>query len=111
MKKQIDETDDQDRRLRLCPTLGIAAVDGDPRHAGLGDHAIEVRDAVDARGSDQRFARMMIGSDATSIYVANSNTFQESTLLPWVDLRDQVPALNERRSVDAPPRVLRGRGA
>lgn len=81
------------------------------RELVLGDHAIEVRDAVDARGSDQRFARMMIGSDATSIYVANSNTFQESTLLPWVDLRDQVPALNERRSVDAPPRVLRGRGA
>ena len=53
---------------------------------------------------------MMVGSDATSIYVANSNTFQESVLLPWVDLRDHVPALNESGRVELPPRVVRGRG-
>lgn len=39
-----------------------------------------------------------VGSDATSIYVANSNVYQKSVLLPWrpmVKLRDELNAHNE----------------
>ena len=36
------------------------------------------------------FTRVSVGSDATSIYVANSLTYQESRLCPWqhVDLKN-----------------------
>lgn len=33
-----------------------------------------------------RLKRLSIGSDATSIYVANSNVYQRSVLLPWQEL-------------------------
>ena len=67
---------------------------------------IVVRDRLDASGSDVRLARLAIGSDATSIYVANSTNFQESMLLPWIDLRDAVPTFNEHRKVELPERVV-----
>ncbi|MBK8237633.1 MAG: hypothetical protein IPK74_19010 [Deltaproteobacteria bacterium] len=70
------------------------------------DDAITVRDRVDATGCDLQFARMAIGSDATSIYVANSTNFQESMLLPWVELSNFAPTLNEQRVVELPPRVV-----
>lgn len=35
--------------------------------------------------SDIPFRRLSVGSDATSIYVANSLTYQESRLCPWQD--------------------------
>ena len=76
------------------------------RDIELGEREITIRDRIDASGSDVRFARLAIGSDATSIYVANSTNFQESMLLPWVDLRDQVPALNEHRKIELPARVV-----
>jgi hypothetical protein len=53
----------------------------------IGDDALVVRDAIAApgplAGTPREVVRMAFGCDATSIYVANSNTFQESTLLPW----------------------------
>jgi hypothetical protein len=81
------------------------------RHLVFTDDTIELHDRVDASRVADRFERMLVGSDATSIYVANSNTFQESVLLPWVDQRDHVPALNDARVVDLPPRIVRARAA
>ncbi|MCC5876868.1 MAG: hypothetical protein JJU11_11670 [Candidatus Sumerlaeia bacterium] len=55
-----------------------------------------------------RFKRLSFGSDATSIYVANSNVFQESRLTGWQDISpEQVRDLNRtgclrvRRVIDA----------
>ncbi|MBK8259867.1 MAG: hypothetical protein IPK80_00825 [Nannocystis sp.] len=81
------------------------------RHLVFTEDTIELHDRVDASRVADRFERMLVGSDATSIYVANSNTFQESVLLPWVDQRDHVPALNDARVVDLPPRIVRARAA
>jgi len=36
-----------------------------------------------------------VGSDATSIYVANSNVYQRSTLLPWRPMKKLLAELNE----------------
>ncbi len=76
------------------------------RSIELSDDNIRITDKLDASGSGERFDRLLVGSDATSIYVANSNVFQESVLLPWVDLRDQVPVLNEHREVCLPAREV-----
>ena len=38
---------------------------------------------TDRLSSNIPFRRLSIGSDATSIYVANSLTYQESRLCPW----------------------------
>lgn len=65
---------------------------------------IAVEDSIDARESNLSFSRLAVGSDATSIYVANSNTFQESTLLPWVDLSEHTHELNRARVVRLPER-------
>lgn len=37
-----------------------------------------------------------IASDATSIYVANSNVFQQSVLLPWIPLDKFCMTFNEK---------------
>jgi hypothetical protein len=76
------------------------------RQIEFGDESITVRDRLDAHGSHVKFARMAIGSDATSIYVANSTNYQESMLMPWIELSNFVPALNEQRTVELPPRVV-----
>ncbi len=41
------------------------------------------------------FVSLHVGSDATSIYVANSNVYQESVLLPWRDLSSCLAELNK----------------
>ena len=74
------------------------------RQIELTDRAIVIRDRIDARSSGTRFRRLAVGSDATSIYVANSNTFQESTLCSWLDLSEHVDELNRARVVDLPER-------
>lgn len=66
----------------------------------FGENTIVIKNEVDASASDKRFDSMATGSDATSIYVANSNTFQESVLLPWNDLDEHVATLNRQRKVD-----------
>jgi hypothetical protein len=72
----------------------------------LGDDDIRIEDRLDTGGSDTRFVRLSAGSDATSIYVANSNTFQESVLLPWVDLTEHIRDLAEKGKLTLPPRGL-----
>lgn len=60
---------------------------------------IGIANTVNATETDLMFDSMATGSDATSIYVANSNTFQESVLLPWNDLDEHIPTLNHARNV------------
>lgn len=67
---------------------------------------IVIRDTLDLGNTSDRFKRLAAGSDATSIYVANSNTFQESVLLPWVDLTEHVAKLNAERRLTLPERVV-----
>jgi hypothetical protein len=72
----------------------------------LHEDDVVIRDRVDAQATSYRFSRLLVGTDATSIYVANSNTYQESMLLPWVDLTDRVDDLNRDRVLDLPPRSV-----
>ena len=76
------------------------------RQIELGDEEITIRDKLDAGKSDATFARLAVGSDATSIYVANSTNFQESMLLPWSELSALVPTLNRDRKLELPVRVV-----
>lgn len=50
------------------------------RTISIHDDSVEVVDRVPA---DVSFKALSVGSDATSIYVANSLTYQESRLCPW----------------------------
>ncbi|MFU8805313.1 MAG: hypothetical protein ACNA8W_15990, partial [Bradymonadaceae bacterium] len=68
------------------------------------DTQITVRDTVDLSQTDFEVESMACGSDATSIYVANSNNFQESVLLPWVELDEHVTELNQKRKLELPAR-------
>lgn len=68
------------------------------------DDDISIRDTIDATATDADFSDFACGSDATSIYVANSNTFQESVLLPWTDLSEHLGVLNHKRRVALPTR-------
>lgn len=95
------------------PMLQKVLITGKPRTEAtftrkieLGDDNVVVRDVLDLSGESKlRAADIAVGSDATSIYVANSNTFQESVLLPWVDYdRAQIDALNQHRRVELPER-------
>lgn len=53
------------------------------RRLELVDGGLRVVDHVE---SSEEFRRLSVGSDATSIYVAASNVYQESTIsCPWVD--------------------------
>ena len=53
---------------------------------------------IDEIPVDMPFKRLSVGSDATSIYVANSLVYQESTLCPWqhADL-EQLPIRDNHR--------------
>lgn len=62
----------------------------------LGEDRIEIEDSIQRPMGSVEFVSLHLGSDATSIYVANSNVYQESVLLPWQDLGAIVPELNSR---------------
>lgn len=62
------------------------------RTFALEDDRIVVTDEVRAPRA-LRWRRLSAGTDATSIYVANSNTFQESRLVPWRHFPEAVKAL------------------
>ncbi|MEM6454935.1 MAG: hypothetical protein AAF772_07555 [Acidobacteriota bacterium] len=65
------------------------------RRIAIDPDGVTVEDRVPA---DLPAARLSIGSDATSIYVANSLTYQQSTLCPWqhADL-DALPREDDQR--------------
>ncbi len=65
----------------------------------LADSEFVITDKVYLSG-DLRFKRLSAGTDATSIYVANSNTYQESTLNEWTHFtNEEVAELNEKRKL------------
>jgi hypothetical protein len=72
---------------------------------------VTVLDSIDLSATGYQLVRLSIGSDATSIYVANSNTFQESMLLPWLDLPAEVALLNRNRCHSLPARDITAREA
>jgi hypothetical protein len=89
------------------PILQAILITGKPRtDVGFtrkfvfGDDSIEITNTVDNRKASLTFRELAVGSDSTSIYVANSNTFQESVLLPWQDLSHHVAELNHDRIVE-----------
>ncbi|MCX7016316.1 MAG: hypothetical protein NTW86_27800 [Candidatus Sumerlaeota bacterium] len=57
-----------------------------------------MRDEIEAPGGT-RFESLACGSDATSIYVANSNVYQASVLTEWTDLGAHVETLNREGRV------------
>lgn len=73
------------------------------------EDSIQIQDSIDASKGKQGFKSLAVGSDSTSIYVANSNTFQESTLLDWTSLDQHVDTLNRSHKIDLPTRTVRGR--
>lgn len=70
------------------------------------DDRIECRDILDISQEKIHLQHMAIGSDATSIYVANSNTFQESTLLPWRILDEHIENLHHTKTIEFPVHVI-----
>lgn len=64
------------------------------RKLAFGDDGITVTDEIEAPGGT-RFDSLACGSDATSIYVANSNVYQRSVLTNWTDLTSHVEELNK----------------
>ncbi|MCB2154061.1 hypothetical protein KQI84_04195 [bacterium] len=65
------------------------------RRLAFREDAIAVVDEVQLpRRRAPRFHRLAAGSDATSIYVANSNVFQESVLMPWTWFQRSLKKLN-----------------
>jgi hypothetical protein len=71
------------------------------------DRVTLVDEVVTKRPGRPRVMRLAAASDATSIYVANSNVFQASVLLPWTWLNARTGELNRtgrmrvRRTLDA----------
>ncbi|PKO14646.1 hypothetical protein CVU37_14220 [candidate division BRC1 bacterium HGW-BRC1-1] len=49
----------------------------------FGEDGVRIINRLTRAPNAPRLARIHIGSDATSIYVANSNVFQKSVLKPW----------------------------
>lgn len=74
----------------------------------LTDDDVIVSDSIDASGESVEFDGLSVGTDATSIYVANSNTFQESVLLPWQDYDHLAGDLNGARRLTLPERRVFG---
>ncbi|MDX2176570.1 MAG: hypothetical protein SF028_08865 [Candidatus Sumerlaeia bacterium] len=64
------------------------------RTVELGTLEVTVTDELERKDPSLRLKRLSVGSDATSIYVANSNTFQESRLLPWQDAGGEIEEFN-----------------
>lgn len=58
-----------------------------------------INNPVGEHAEKRHWQSLHIGSDATSIYVANSNVYQESVLLPWRDLGDLLDDLNKNDEV------------
>lgn len=56
------------------------------RHLRFEEASVTITDTLKRPREESPIASVHAGSDATSIYVANSNVYQESVLLPWRDL-------------------------
>ena len=60
---------------------------------------IRVTDEIALSSPAIRLARMAIGTDHQTAYVAACGLYQDSVLEPWTDLNDHVEALNRDRRV------------
>jgi len=58
------------------------------RRLHFDEESVTITDTLTRPRSEDRIVSVHAGSDATSIYVANSNVYQESVLLPWRNLGD-----------------------
>ena len=69
------------------------------RQFEIGETSIRIMNEISSssapNSAGSKLQRLHIGSDATSIYVANSNVYQHSVLLPWQDHSDQLAAFNK----------------
>jgi hypothetical protein len=64
----------------------------------FGEFEISVTDQVKFEPKEKRdFQELAAGTDATSIYVANSNVYQDSVLIPWKWFTKHVKELNAKR--------------
>jgi hypothetical protein len=60
------------------------------------DDKITITDEIRTVGNKPiRLKRLAASSDATSIYVANSNVYQDSVLTPWVFFEDETAIFNK----------------
>lgn len=59
------------------------------RRIRFDESAVTITDTLTRPESEPSIESVHAGSDATSIYVANSNVYQESVLLPWRDLGEE----------------------
>jgi len=57
------------------------------REVRLGADDIEILSEINKPAGGADFESVHLASDATSIYVANSNVYQRSVLLPWREMR------------------------
>lgn len=67
---------------------------------------ILITDALSHKPGGRRLRRLHAGSDATSIYVANSNVFQRSVLVPWVELSSLCQEVNSGKQDAAQTRQV-----
>lgn len=58
-----------------------------------------INNPVGESAEKRHWTSLHIASDATSIYVANSNVYQQSVLLPWRELGNMLGELNENDEV------------
>lgn len=63
------------------------------RIAWTEDGSVTVRDRLAAAGPLPRVTRVLGSTDATSIYVATSNVWQQSSLEPWTEHEDAAASL------------------
>lgn len=61
--------------------------------------SLRVIDTIELTRSDVQVRRMSFGNDHEAAYVAASGVYQDSVLLPWVELSDHVDTLNRQRRV------------
>jgi hypothetical protein len=66
------------------------------RRIRFDSQSVEIEDEIELP-SGVEMDGLAFASDATSIYVANSNAYQASVLKPWFDLRDRLGTLNRER--------------
>lgn len=60
------------------------------------DHdGVKITNRIERPATGAKLLSLHVGSDATSIYVANSNVYQRSVLLPWRAMRKLLTDVND----------------
>jgi hypothetical protein len=65
------------------------------REFQFGADGIKITSRMEKPPGAAKLVSLHTGSDATSIYVANSNVYQRSVLLPWRAMRKLLADLND----------------